>query len=96
MPPARGRDFNDADTTSPPQRIVINRTLAAFMLGDDNPLGRRIGTGLRTADQEIVGVVDDGKLTSSRDQRLGVVYLPLRRDIGRVMLAVRTAGPYPC
>jgi hypothetical protein len=54
---------------------VINQTLARFIFGDENPIGRRMGGGNETGGAwEIVGVVKDVK-TGPRDQR-GIWYVP--------------------
>jgi predicted permease len=95
MPLLRGREFAEADVmaaSSRVQPVVINRTLARFLFGEDDPIGRRIGTSPGGANQVVVGVVSDGKQTSPRDRGLGVVYLPLSKDASRVVFALRTGG----
>jgi predicted permease len=95
MPLLLGREFEHGDLTPMTARVqpvVINRTLARFLFGEDDPIGRRIGTSARGANQLVVGVVSDGKQTSPRDRGLGVVYLPLGTEASRVVFAIRTAG----
>ena len=95
MPLLLGREFEENDlatATSPSQPVVINRTLARFLFGEADPIGRRIGTSPSGANRLVVGVVSDGKQTSPRDRGLGVVYLPLGKDASRVVFAIRTAG----
>lgn len=91
MPLLTGREFVEADLDPPARLVVINRTLATFLFGTANPIGRRIGTSPRGANQVVIGVVNDVKQTSPRDQGIGVVYLPLANS-SRATLAVRTAG----
>jgi predicted permease len=94
MPLVRGREFDEDDlaTANGSQPVVINRTLARFLFGEADPIGRRIGVSGRNANQVVIGVISDGKQTSPRDRGLGVVYLPLRKDANRVVFAIRTAG----
>jgi predicted permease len=90
-----GRDFSDRDTDTSPPVAIINRTLARFLFGEDNPVGRRFG-GARGDQIEIVGVVHDGKIGAVRAS-MGVTYVPVRQNPGRLRgawcIAVRTAGP---
>jgi predicted permease len=69
-----GREFSNRDTLDTPKVAVINQTLARYIYGDDNPVGRRMGGGNESASAwEIVGVVKDVK-TGPRDQR-GIWYV---------------------
>ena len=95
MPLLLGREFEATDLTTAAGRaqpVVINRTLARFLFGEEDPIGRRIGMSAEGANRLVVGVVSDGKQTSPRDRGLGVVYAPLGNDASRVVFAVRTAG----
>jgi putative ABC transport system permease protein len=87
-----GRGFQESDARPPADAVVLNRSLAIFLFGQDNPLGRQIRTNVRGPMQTVVGVVNDAKQTSPRDRGLGVVYVPLRQ-LRHAVLAVRTAGP---
>jgi predicted permease len=87
-----GRGFGESDAAPPVDAVVLNRSLATFLFGQDNPLGRQIRTNARAPMQTVVGVVNDAKQTSPRDRGLGVVYVPLRQ-LRHAVLAVRTAGP---
>jgi predicted permease len=95
MPLLLGREFEATDLTTATGRsqpVVINRTLARFLFGEEDPIGRRIGMSAEGASRLVVGVVSDGKQTSPRDRGLGVVYLPLGNDARRVVFAIRTGG----
>jgi len=73
-PVLAGREFTGRDTPGSPRAAVINQTLARFIFGDANPIGRRMGGGNEAASAwEIVGVVKDVK-TGPRDQR-GIWYV---------------------
>jgi predicted permease len=87
-----GREFEDRDAGPGPEGVVVNQSLARFLFGDDNPVGRRL---TRTSDgpmQTVLGVVEDATQTSPRAHGLGVIYSPLRA-FNRLVLAIRTAGP---
>jgi predicted permease len=86
-----GRSFDDRDMQPPADAVVINRSLATFLFGRDNPIGRRIRMSPRGPMQPVIGVVNDAKQTSPRERGMGVVYLPLR-GLNRIVLAVRTVG----
>lgn len=87
-----GREFEQREVNPPADVVVINQSLRALLFGQDNPVGRRLGTTADGPKQLIVGVVNDVKQTSPRDRGLGVVYVPYRGG-NRVMLAVRTERP---
>jgi predicted permease len=62
-----GRDFEPRDLTRPVHHVVINQSLARRLVGDADPIGKRIALG--SADpvvdwHEIVGVVADVRHTS--------------------------------
>jgi putative ABC transport system permease protein len=64
----RGRDFNAADGAANQPVIIVNEALARRYFANEEPVGRRIGTGFDggRAVREIIGVVAD-----SRDRGLG-------------------------
>ena len=90
-----GRQFNGGDL-EPGAAIIVNRTFAQYIVGDGNPLGRRVRyarTGAGPAESapwyEIVGVVDD--LPANRSIRR--LYHPLAPgQVHPVSLALRV-GP---
>ena len=92
MPLLLGRDFTEADLTAVTGSVIINRALATLLFGSENPLGRRVSLHPNRVSQQVIGVVDDVKQTSPRDQGLGVIYMPLKHA-DRVVLAIRTGGP---
>jgi putative ABC transport system permease protein len=87
-----GRAFDDRDARSGADVAVINRSLATFIFGHEDPIGRRIRMTPRDPMLTVVGVVNDVKQTSPRDRGMGVVYLPLG-SFSHAVIAVRTAGP---
>jgi putative ABC transport system permease protein len=74
----RGRDFSSADTAQSQPVIIVNEALVRRHFPDEDPVGRKIGTGFDGGKpvREIVGVVAD-----TRDRGLGrdpypTVYIP--------------------
>jgi predicted permease len=87
-----GRNFDARDAHPAANVVAINRTLATLLFAGRSPLGERIRTNPRAPWQTVIGVVNDVKQTSPRDQGMGVVYLPMR-GFRHTVLVVRTAGP---
>lgn len=94
----RGRVFTAADTSGAPVAIV-NRALATQLFQTDDVIGRRFNTGTlrqRHAPVEIIGVVENARYTSVRDEPPPTMYLFYRQPPGMKGAAtfeVRTAGP---
>jgi predicted permease len=88
-----GRPFVDSPGVDA-HEVVINQSLATFLFGEDDPVGRRLASSPRGPMQTIVGIVKDARQVSPRDRGLGVVYVPLR-GFSRVSLAVRLADASP-
>jgi predicted permease len=69
IPVLEGRTFARADfeTSAEPRPVVINRTLARKLFGQDDPLGRVVTQGVRQPIQtQVIGVVGDTKYESLR------------------------------
>ena len=98
----RGRAFDDRDRADAPAVVIVNRTLARTLFGDQDPIGRRLsgvsgGFGplgrVQNAQTEIVGVVDDVRYGSLRDPAAPSLYFPYAQAPFRLMtIAVRTSG----
>ena len=58
IPLLRGEVFRDS-SGQPPRAVIINRTLARMLWGDDDPLGRQINPGGGTNYATVIGVVGD-------------------------------------
>ena len=93
-----GRTFSEADAAPAPLVAVVNETLARQMWPGENPLGRRLRTGLDHASEwvTIVGVVADTPQESLTLSVKPEMYRPLRQPNrfgnATVALAART-GP---
>jgi predicted permease len=92
IPLVRGRGLLESDFTSPADVVVINQSLARILFGSEDPLGQAVGMPGAAVKSVIVGVVNDVRQTSPRDQGLAVLYRPLRQPPPQVVLAIRTNG----
>lgn len=95
----RGRAFTRADATAAPVAIVNSR-LARQLYGTDDVVGRQFYRGAirgqKPVPLTIVGVVDDAKYGSIRDDKPPTMYIYYRQQPalkGTPAFAVRTAGP---
>ncbi len=95
---AAGRAFDTRDSSTAERVAVVNRSLARFFFGNENPVGRQVHY---SKDDEhpmrIVGVVEDATQRSVREGALMTVYTPLAQVLepeGLVTMAVRVrSGP---
>jgi predicted permease len=90
----RGRFFTDADDSSQPLVVVINRALARRYFPGEDPIGKRFGdTALSPGSiKEIVGIVDDLREGPLDSEIWPAVYYPFNQDPdGQFFLVVRTA-----
>jgi putative ABC transport system permease protein len=98
----RGREFADADAAGAPPVAVINRTMAARLFGDEDPIGRVIDLlpGSRTpwtkrpGPLQVVGVADNVKQVELNEVDFADVYVPFAQmPSPRFELLVRTSTP---
>src|SRR6266545_1051683 len=95
-----GRDIQLTDCSKDaPKVVVISKTLARRLFPNVDPLGRRLGEPNQNPERargfEIVGVVDDVKFGSLREESAGVIYYPFPNGPtgrGQMTLQVRTSG----
>jgi predicted permease len=72
-----GRGIGIGDTPTAPMVAVVNQAFAKKFFGEENPLGRRIGTGdSHPGDYEIVGVVENTVYQSVRWADHLMVFVP--------------------
>jgi putative ABC transport system permease protein len=75
-----GRDFNPNDTTGGPKVAIVNQEFARELTAGANPVGRsfrREATSVEPElDFQIVGMVEDTKYISLRDDPSPIAYLP--------------------
>ena len=86
MPVLRGRGFNDQDTASSQQVVLVNETFVKrFFPNNQNPVGQHFGIDFPkySGDWEIVGVFADFKMNNPREKVRPVYLRPLvQRDMG--------------
>ncbi len=96
IPVQLGRSLSQRDAAAAPSVVVINQTLARRFFPDENPLGKRIRFNPDRPDYvEIVGVAQDAKYTSLRDEIPPTIYVPwlqILPGLGQMNFEVRTAG----
>ncbi len=91
VPVLEGREFMVSDTPHSPFVAVINQTLARRLWPGASPMGRRIETGMGTA--EIVGVVRDTHIMTLSESPQPVLALSARQIQGtQYSVLLRTAG----
>jgi predicted permease len=95
----RGRGFDAHDDTSGPAVALVNATLARRAWPDQDPIGKRIGTGLDGEEGTwvtVVGVVADTPQENVTTAARPEMYRPLAQDqkfgAGVLSAAVRTSG----
>jgi putative ABC transport system permease protein len=92
-----GRAFSDADVPGAPEVVLLNRTLARRLFGDERAVGRRLrlvnpeqGDGWRT----VVGVVADIRFSGLRDPDQPTIFTPFgQTPFPWSYVMVRTEGP---
>jgi predicted permease len=92
-----GRDFTDADQYGRSQVAIVNERLVRESLGDVNPIGQVISTGMTLESMNgmrIVGVVADARQMSPETPPQPEIYLPYLQHPGpgsRLSLVTDTA-----
>jgi len=93
-PILRGRDFTERDTASAPKVVIVNKTFVRKFLGDQDPIGKKLGnTSLAPESlREIVGVVDDIREGSLDSEIMPAEYVPFDQGPDTYMtVLVRTS-----
>jgi putative ABC transport system permease protein len=92
----RGRDFTIADRARVPEPIVINEEFARRYFPGLDPIGRRVSDPARRgSEQEVVGVVANGKYRSLAEDQDAAIFEPIlngRTPNRLVHVLVRTTG----
>jgi putative ABC transport system permease protein len=94
IPVAMGRDLAETDTAGSPRVVVISRSMARDLFPGTNPVGRRLVIDMRDKiEHEVVGVVEDVRMTSVRSDPYRTMYTSyLQRPGPRMRLALRASG----
>jgi predicted permease len=77
IPLRLGRDFSARDTPGAPKVAIVNERFVHQFFAGQNPIGKHIGVGGKTADLEVAGVIADTKYRSLRGNPPAAVYLPI-------------------
>ena len=96
-----GRDFNDLDNAGAPRVAIVNQSFARKFFPGASPIGRVFSrSGLSPKDLEksyqIVGMVQDAKLSSIRESQTSIVYLNTGQESdidSSIDIVVRTGAP---
>ena len=92
----RGRDIGPHDNQTSPKVAVVNEAFARYYFGSKDPIGRRFDRGEANGGEvEIVGVVQDAKAESVKEQTPRTFYVPFLQDPSswrETTFQVRTAG----
>ena len=87
-----GRPFSRRDAVGPPVALV-NETAARRFWGDTSPVGRRLRPqGNPDVWAEVVGVVEDSKVSSLNEPPAPMLYYPIRESPASGYIVVRTVG----
>jgi predicted permease len=93
IPLKRGRDFNDRDRPGSPETVIINEAFARQFFPDEDPIGRKIITGMGQKVAEIVGLAADTHTVDLNSPPRAEYFLPaLQRGETFTTLLVRTEG----
>jgi putative ABC transport system permease protein len=98
QPLVAGRDFDAHDTLTSPRVAVVNQTMAKRFFRDENPIGRhyRVEAGTRFGPWvQVVGVVQDAKYRTLREDALPTAYVPISQvePFFYRTFELRSAGP---
>ena len=94
IPVLQGRAFDDRDVSTSTPVIIVSRTFARRMFGEENPVGRRIRSWRdENVLREIVGVVADVRYSGLADDQSALVYVPhAQQGWGGMVVAIRSTG----
>jgi putative ABC transport system permease protein len=92
IPLKRGRLFNEQDAQGAPRVLIVNETMARRYWPNQDPIGKRVGTGRPEDWMPVVGVVGDVRHMSLAQEPDTEIFLPFAQNPQPGMkLAVRTS-----
>jgi predicted permease len=88
-----GRDFDDRDRPETPHVVIVNETMARQFFGGEDPIGRKLVTGMAQIQSEVVGVVADNHSNDLTSPPVAEYFLPvLQRPENFTSLVLRVEG----
>jgi predicted permease len=91
VPLVRGRTFDARDRQGSPKVAIVNQALVRRYFDGRDPLGQKFG--YQTPDTEIVGVMADARVYSSREPAEPMAYYPIDQQmLFTTSLSVRASG----
>src|SRR4051812_43995587 len=94
IPVKQGRDFTWQDRGGTPNVVIINETMAKKFFPGENPVGRRLITGIQSIPREIVGVSGDVRAENlSLPPGMEMYYPSIQLDGAFQSIVVRSDRP---
>lgn len=88
----RGRAFTAADVSLGQKICVISNSAAREVFGDESPIGKWLNIDLNGGPDQIIGVVDDVRLSSLKTRPRPMIYYPFGRfPLGFVSAVIRSS-----
>ena len=91
IPLLRGRNFTEQEVRQSDKVVVVSQSLVNTVFPNEEPLGKRLLTGLGDEPYEIVGIAGDILDRSLQGQPFPAMYMPTRAT-GRENVVIRTQG----
>jgi len=93
IPSRKGRVFNERDAQGAPRVLIVNETMARRYWPDEDPIGKRVGTGAPDGWMTVVCVVGDIRHMSLAQEPDAEIFLPFAQNPRPDMrLMVRTSS----
>jgi putative ABC transport system permease protein len=93
VPVLKGRVFSPQDNDSAPKVVIVNRTLATMLWGDEDPIGKRVSPGGGDDYSTVIGVVGDIRSHSPARAPIPTFYMSGYQGMWSPMtLVIRSTG----
>ena len=90
IPLRRGRHFTEQEVRESAKVLIVSQQLADTAFPNEEPLGKRLFTGMGHY-YEVIGIVGDIRHESLQSEPSGTMYMPTQQAIWRT-LVIRTQG----
>ena len=91
IPLLRGRNFTEQEVRQSDKVLIVSQQLVDVAFPNEEALGKRLVTGMRSEPHEIIGIVGDVNHRSLDGEPFATMYFPTRQS-GRFNLVIRTQG----